>query len=465
MNAGEFVHDTRVRVATLVFACFLLGSTGWFSWLNVVIEQTSAMQVDFHTMVMGYLSQVLGLGLFMAACAHARDRKLRALVIVSLVAYVVLLDPATMTQTLATTLGFGWAMNICIGFAQGYYLLCLAGCVEKGRRGTVFGSAYAASTLASWLISSIGGGVLASGLACLGVCAVLAAMCIALVLVMQKPLDTASIDFQAQKKSPSPKQSESALPGGILALACVTIVLVSLVKNAGFSFPAEDLSGVVNLELSRLFYGIGLLVAGIVADRERSYVMLLCAVSLVVPFLMLALSGAGASGIIIWAIGYLLFGFFTVFRILLFADFAAQDGRLWISAAGLLFGRIGDVLGTIICLSLGGSPITLVLVTTVLFAISAWLLFMLYKRIFVLGAEEGSQTNTLGEFSADYGLSVREREILPLLVEGKTYAEIADELYVTESTVKFHSRNIREKTGCSTRIEVADLYCKFSDEK
>ena len=92
--------------------------------------------------------------------------------------------------------------------------------------------------------------------------------------------------------------------------------------------------------------------AGIAADRERSYVMLLCAVSLVVPFLMLALSGAGASGIIIWAIGYLLFGFFTVFRILLFADFAAQDGRLWISAAGLLFGRIGDVLGTIICLRL-----------------------------------------------------------------------------------------------------------------
>lgn len=470
MSLTEFIRDMRVRVAALVFACFLLGSTGWLSWLDNVIRHADPGQVDIFTMGVGYIAQALGLALFIFAAAllqaHDRHKILSWLVITSLVVYVILLDPATSSGALEAILGFGWTMNILCGFSQGYYLYCLAALVSKNRRGTVFGCGYAASTLASWLISSLGNGFLASGPTCLALCAVLAIVSATLVFATRDGLlsldkQTISPDEGAASKNGASKKGFSGRK--LIIFACATVAMVSLVKNAGFSFPSEDLSGIVNLELSRLFYGIGLVMAGIMADRERSYVLGLCALSLVAPFVMLALGNAGASGVIMWAIGYLLFGFFTVFRVILLTDIAAAEGRLWLAPAGLLFGRLGDVLGTVCCLALAPVPLTLIPVTTVLFALAAWMLFVLYHKLLLpIRQIATAYIDPLDEFCTDYALSPREREIIPLLVEGKTYAEIAAELYVTESTVKYHTRNIREKTGCATRTEVANLYTQHA---
>lgn len=475
MGFVDFIRDMRVRIAALIFSSFLLCSTGWLSWLSSVIQHANPEHVDLLTMVIGYLAQALGLTIFIvvAAALEKRSRKnmLPWLVITALVVFAVLLDPATTADSLEAVLGFGWIMNIVCGFAQGYYLYCLAAFVGANKRGTVLGCGYAASTLVSWLISSIGGGFLASGPACLVLCSALAIISAALVFATREKLTPSdeqptsqSNGIASTQKKPAAvaNHSKDTLTGRKLILfACATVVMVSLVKNAGFSFPSEDLSDVVNLELSRLFYGIGLVVAGIMADRERSYVLGLCALSLVSPFIMLALGNAGASGVIMWAIGYLLFGFFTVFRIVLLADIAANDGRFWIAPAGLLFGRLGDVLGTAICLALGSKPLMLILITSILFAFAAWMLFMLYHKFFLPNRHVAVQVDPLNEFCTDYALSARERQIIPLLVEGKTYAEIAADLYVTESTVKFHTRNIREKTGYATRMEVVDLYTQY----
>lgn len=465
----EIMRDMRLRVAALVLTCFLLCSTGWISWLNHVMQYADPSQVDLFTMGIGYIAQIIGLALFMLAAAllhtRARQKTLSWLVIASLLVFIVLLDPATTAGSLGAVLGFGWAMNVFCGFSQGYYIYCLAALVGMNKRGTVLGCGYAASTLASWLISVIGGGVLTSGTVCLALCTVLAVICAVFVFSTRDALipqdeHAGSVDT---KPSANSGQPENALTGRrLIIFACAAIVLVSLVKNAGFSFPSEDLSDVVNLELSRLLYGIGLVAAGIMADRERSYVLGLCALSLVTPFIMLALNNAGASGVIMWAVGYLFFGFFTVFRILLLTDIAAADGRFWIAPAGLLFGRLGDVLGTFCCLALANDALMLIFVTSAFFVIAAWMLFLLYHRHFLPDRKATVQTDPLGDFCTDYALSARERQIIPLLVEGKTYAEIAADLYVTESTVKFHTRNIRDKTDCATRMEVTDLYNKYT---
>lgn len=54
-------------------------------------------------------------------------------------------------------------------------------------------------------------------------------------------------------------------------------------------------------------------------------------------------------------------------------------------------------------------------------------------------------------------LSDREREVVALLLEGLSYAQIAKELYVTRSTVAFHLSNAYAKTGTSTRHELVQL--------
>jgi NarL family two-component system response regulator LiaR len=57
----------------------------------------------------------------------------------------------------------------------------------------------------------------------------------------------------------------------------------------------------------------------------------------------------------------------------------------------------------------------------------------------------------------DYGLTERETEVLSLLVEGLSNAEIAERLVISVATVKFHVRGILTKLGVSSRTEAVTL--------
>ncbi|MGD8465982.1 MAG: response regulator transcription factor [Anaerolineae bacterium] len=57
----------------------------------------------------------------------------------------------------------------------------------------------------------------------------------------------------------------------------------------------------------------------------------------------------------------------------------------------------------------------------------------------------------------DYGLTQREKEVLALLVEGLSNAEISERLVITVATVKFHVRGILSKLGVSSRTEAIAL--------
>lgn len=57
----------------------------------------------------------------------------------------------------------------------------------------------------------------------------------------------------------------------------------------------------------------------------------------------------------------------------------------------------------------------------------------------------------------DYGLTGREREVLALMVDGRSNAEIAERLTISVSTVKFHVRGILSKLGVSSRTEAVSL--------
>ncbi len=54
------------------------------------------------------------------------------------------------------------------------------------------------------------------------------------------------------------------------------------------------------------------------------------------------------------------------------------------------------------------------------------------------------------------GLTTREREVLALVVAGRTYAEMAKALYISEKTVSVHVSNLLRKTGAANRIELAE---------
>jgi DNA-binding NarL/FixJ family response regulator len=54
-----------------------------------------------------------------------------------------------------------------------------------------------------------------------------------------------------------------------------------------------------------------------------------------------------------------------------------------------------------------------------------------------------------------YGLTPRELEVVTCIVEGCSNKDIAKQFAISEETVKRHLSNVFDKTGVSTRLELA----------
>jgi DNA-binding CsgD family transcriptional regulator len=68
--------------------------------------------------------------------------------------------------------------------------------------------------------------------------------------------------------------------------------------------------------------------------------------------------------------------------------------------------------------------------------------------------------STSGPPAATLGLgplSARERELVTLVAQGRTNAEIAAQLYISVRTVSSHLDRIRDKTGCRRRADLTRL--------
>lgn len=65
-----------------------------------------------------------------------------------------------------------------------------------------------------------------------------------------------------------------------------------------------------------------------------------------------------------------------------------------------------------------------------------------------------------GDTRQEFDLTKRELEVIKLMAEGYNNQHIAQELFISVSTVKFHINNIIEKMGVSTRAEAIVLAAK-----
>ena len=66
-----------------------------------------------------------------------------------------------------------------------------------------------------------------------------------------------------------------------------------------------------------------------------------------------------------------------------------------------------------------------------------------------------------GRTDDPFGLTRRERDVLPLLVKGRTNRQIAEELFISENTAGVHVSNILGKLGASSRTEAAGIAARL----
>lgn len=372
--------------------------------------------------------------------------------VVTIFADVAVVAVALLSGSALISLICALIMNLLHGIVAGCYLMQLS-VVPQQYRARIFGFGYAVGSIGTWLLSLPANGQFLKTNTVILVYLVLVA-----IIVL---LNRRAVAKHAHMDSPACFEPK------LLAHLFAVLMLLSLVKNIGFYFPASDISGKVNMEFSRAFYALGLVVAGIVNDKDRRYGAICCIASLAFPFISLVLDGKPQYTAAMWMLGYVFFGFFSVYRVVAFSDIAGEDASLlWLAPGGLLAGRMGDAVGTLGGILFSTNTVLLLVIASSLFILTVLMFFVIYHRMYtpqpLAAASEEIRHET---FVHKYLLTQRENEVLCALLQGKSNAEVAAFLYVTESTVKFHVGNILRKTDCSNRSELISLYKLGSGSK
>lgn len=71
------------------------------------------------------------------------------------------------------------------------------------------------------------------------------------------------------------------------------------------------------------------------------------------------------------------------------------------------------------------------------------------------------EADTLPNISDTYAITVREAEVLQLLTKGRSYKQIADELFLSTNTIRKHVENIYRKLHINTKVEAIQLVQKY----
>ena len=437
---------TNLQCSLIIALCFLWTSTGYLSWMYQLLDFAESSSVDWLTEVIGYLFQAFGIFIFSLVIKRKKSLLSNKSIFITCIGIdFIFIILATLSNRLLFILIWGYMMNFVHGIIAGFYLTLLATQVELKYRSIVFGVAYAASSIASWLISLLNQSNFLRSEYALITYGIFICITTGLIIAEQEPIPLERITFTGKDIS-----------AGTIALAGLTVVLVSLTRGIGFYFPMADISTGINLEFSRAFYAVGLILAGIVGDRSRKYGAVSCLAALFFPFAIIALSNEVGVSIVLWILGYCLFGFLAVFRVVLFSDIARmKEDFMYVAGFGLMFGRIGDAIGNLTGIILNDKLIPLVIVASICFVVTFVIFFMLYNRLYMPAPQPlPSQEERLNAFIQKYELSSREIEVLNLIREGASNGEISAKLFISENTVKFHVRNILKKTDCSNRTEL-----------
>lgn len=471
------------RVFLLIFVSFLLTSTAYLSWLYQLLELVGSGAADLLTMVIGYVCQAAGIGTAALYCYRWRTSITRPVFSAVLLLHAVCLVPAILSHHAIGAIAFGLLMNLLCGMIAAFYLQELTfatnGSDAAEHRGLIFGAAYCAASVAALLLSLIGGRNALHDDRIIIFYLVLTGLCVWLshYLYTDREKAASEVPSVSPEKSASPKKAASPektassenSAGSFLILACASVFILSLVKNIGFNFPSSDIIGGVSLELSRIFYAVGLLIAGFVSDRSRRYGAISAFASLIIPFVMLALTGEPVSSMIFWCLDYFIFAYLSVYRILLFSDLAKERNAVWLAGFGLLFGRLGDAAGTglymLLQMLLPGNTVVLITAAALLFILSVFVFFQLYQRLYAPTLiRQRSEQEVFELFAKKHDLTGRERTILRMVLEGQSNGQIAEQLFLTESTVKYHIHNLLQKTACKNRRELMQQYTEDRGE-
>ncbi|MFZ7134206.1 MAG: LuxR family transcriptional regulator [Eubacteriales bacterium] len=77
--------------------------------------------------------------------------------------------------------------------------------------------------------------------------------------------------------------------------------------------------------------------------------------------------------------------------------------------------------------------------------------------------KDSEQEKTVLRLQYNDRLTEKEREVVQLLLKGYTYKGIAESLYISQNTMKYHTKNIYQKLHINSKMELIKLYSELEE--
>ncbi|MGB4023433.1 MAG: LuxR C-terminal-related transcriptional regulator [Acutalibacteraceae bacterium] len=270
--------------------------------------------------------------------------------------------------------------------------------------------------------------------------------------------------------------------GGIknqLILLCFFVFIITI--NSGLMYqvinPAfEHLTGLVSWYWAVPYIVALVIMRNLPMKAKRSRILYIGMAMIIGAFISFMLLGRNTSDyltvdtLMLGACGIFdLFWWSILGEMLDYSDNPTQTFGIGLSAN--VFGVLcGGVLGmAVTSMGLPGAEVavialTVVCVTLVMLPPLNNQLVLLLKSHAYLAAydnmSQSQQTDIVRQIKTLAPLTVREQEVLQLILSGKSNREIAGALFISESTVKTHTRNIFSKYDVGSRAELISTLLK-----
>ncbi len=264
-----------------------------------------------------------------------------------------------------------------------------------------------------------------------------------------------------------------------LLLLCLFVFIITI--NSGLMYqvinPAyEHLTGLVSWYWAIPYIVVLAVMRNLPVKAKRSRILYVGMTMIMGAFICFMLLGRNASDYLV--VDTLMLGACGIFDLFWWSilgemlDYSDNPAKLFgIGLSANVFGVLcGGVMGmTITSIQLPGAEVavialTVVCVTLVMLPPLNRQLVLLLKNHAYLAAydsmNESQQTAILHQIKTLDPLTAREQEVLQLILSGKSNRKIAEALFISESTVKTHARNIFSKYNVGSRAELISTLLK-----
>lgn len=244
-----------------------------------------------------------------------------------------------------------------------------------------------------------------------------------------------------------------------IVLLIVCIILGTIVVSLGDGIYNFGMwSSNADIRIVRAFYALGLIAAGIVFDKSRRFGTILTVAFLSYYIISAFLVNSNAiSPSVMMSLGYVFMSFISVYRYVMVADLSNEYPQFIPDAGyGLMVSRIAEGL-TSLFMMLFPVSLTMHTIITLLFYSPLVIVAIMTDNIKYSSSSQ-SESKRFYKLCIEYNLTSREQEICRLIIENNSDDEIANKLFISKPTVRFHISNIFKKTKAKSRIEIKRMF-------